>query len=353
MELDFKFSIKKRNRIEILNLLLNKGPLSRVDIANSIKLTKAAVTIITNEMIQCGLLYEKSGQPQQNRLTRGRRKILLDINEYYRLVFGIVFEKDSMIIGLTNLKGETLDKKKIQINGKVYREVLELIVTEIQRLMKSNCITSEKILGIGVCMQNLSCSFMEQGTVEEKLIRMKKDLSYAISIKIVTQTTVNACLIAQHLFQQETKNKENILMIRYGDTIDAGVMIRNQVYITQSKRCGGFQVMQYRGESDTYNEYQISLQQHPENEEQIKKELQQHLAKDIHICQLVLDANAIYAYGNYFEETQENIAQINTILSCVFHQKTPVQLSCITTPTIYLAGCAIAINECFYKEGAC
>lgn len=353
LELDFKFSIKKRNRIEIMNLLLYRGPLSRVDISEAIKLTKAAVTIITNEMIQCGFLYEKGGQPEQNRLTRGRRKILLDINENYRLVFGIVFEKDSFVIGLTNLKGETLDKKKIQLKDKIYREVLELIVKEIQELMKRNCLTADRILSIGVCMNTQSCSFMEQVSVEEKLQRMKKDLSYAVSFKIITQTTINACLIAQHLFHQETKKDENILMIRYGNHIDAGVMIHHQIYQTQSKQCGGFQLLQQRGDSNTYALCQEDLMSMPEKAEELHLALQQNLASDIHLCQLVLDANAIYAFGNYFEDDEERLLQINSLLEHEFGQKTKIKLSYITTQSIYLAGCAIAIDQCFYKDGFC
>lgn len=353
MKLDINLPTKKRNRIEILNLLLENGPMSRVDITGKIKLTKAAITLITNEMIQNGLLYEKGGQPEPDHLSRGRRKILLDINENYRLVFGIVFEKDEMVIGLTNLKGEALDRKRVSVADKIYREVLELIVSEIEQLMKGNCLSNENILGIGLCMHPDSCNFMEQTSIEEKLNRMKKDLSYAISFKITTQTSINGCLIAQHLFHRPTKKEQNILMIRYGDIIDAGVMIHHHIYQTASHQCGGFQRFQKRADETTYTLFQKELRKHPERKEELHSQLQQSLAADIHICQQVLDTDAIYAFGNYFEESNEYIIQINQILHEQLAQKMKITLSNITTQSIYLAGCAIAIDQFFYKTGAC
>ena len=53
-----KLDLKRQNRMQILRLLRNVGPISRIDIAHTIHITKAAVTIITNEMIREGILIE-------------------------------------------------------------------------------------------------------------------------------------------------------------------------------------------------------------------------------------------------------------------------------------------------------
>ena len=51
-----KLDLKRQNRMQILRLLRNSGPTSRIDIAREIGITKAAVTVITNEMIRQGCL---------------------------------------------------------------------------------------------------------------------------------------------------------------------------------------------------------------------------------------------------------------------------------------------------------
>ena len=54
-----KLDLKRRNRMQILKQLQQHGPTSRIDLSSSLELTRAAVTIITNEMIEQGVLYEK------------------------------------------------------------------------------------------------------------------------------------------------------------------------------------------------------------------------------------------------------------------------------------------------------
>ncbi|MDF2568327.1 MAG: hypothetical protein K0R90_1783, partial [Oscillospiraceae bacterium] len=85
-----KLDLKRRNRMHILNLLRQRGPTSRIDISKALELTRAGVTIITNEMIEQGVIYEKgemnmSGQ----KISRGRKKILLDINSNHKFAFGV------------------------------------------------------------------------------------------------------------------------------------------------------------------------------------------------------------------------------------------------------------------------
>ena len=113
-----KLDLKRLNRTEILKLITRYGAMSRIDIAHNLKLTRAAVTIITNEMIEQGLLYEKGEQKSAGeKASRGRKKILLDIHENYRFSFGVVIDQTKLHIGLANLKGQTLDKKAYLFNA--------------------------------------------------------------------------------------------------------------------------------------------------------------------------------------------------------------------------------------------
>ena len=44
-----KLDLKRQNRLQILRVVHENGAISRVDIASQLQLTRAAVTIITNE----------------------------------------------------------------------------------------------------------------------------------------------------------------------------------------------------------------------------------------------------------------------------------------------------------------
>ena len=42
-----KLDLKRRNRMQILRVIKEAGPISRVDVAGALEITRAAVTIIT------------------------------------------------------------------------------------------------------------------------------------------------------------------------------------------------------------------------------------------------------------------------------------------------------------------
>ena len=58
-----KLDLKRQNRLQILRVVHENGAISRVDIASQLQLTRAAVTIITNEMISEGVLQELGEAP--------------------------------------------------------------------------------------------------------------------------------------------------------------------------------------------------------------------------------------------------------------------------------------------------
>lgn len=89
-----KLDLKRRNRMQILRVIRESGPISRVDVASALEITRAAVTIITNEMIEEGVLVEIGEAPvNAEKLQKGRRKILIDINVNSRFALGATVDE--------------------------------------------------------------------------------------------------------------------------------------------------------------------------------------------------------------------------------------------------------------------
>ena len=79
--------IKNFNRSALLNLLNDRGAVSRKDISEELGITAATVTLICSDMLSSGILCEKGEAEHQRRA--GRRKILVDINYQYKFVLCI------------------------------------------------------------------------------------------------------------------------------------------------------------------------------------------------------------------------------------------------------------------------
>ena len=148
-----KLDLKRRNRMQILKVVREQGPISRVDISAILGITRAAVTIITNEMIDQHILQEVGEEPvnPNAEVRKGRRKILLDINETYKFAIGIYVDEKEISIGLTTLNAAALDKKSITHKADMTPEALaELLGTTLEKMLQNSCLTYENLLGIGV-----------------------------------------------------------------------------------------------------------------------------------------------------------------------------------------------------------
>ena len=149
-----KLDLKRRNRMQILKVVREQGPISRVDISAILGITRAAVTIITNEMIDQHILQEVGEEPvnPNAEVRKGRRKILLDINETYKFAIGIYVDEKEISIGLTTLNAAALDKRSITHKADMTPEALaELLGTTLEKMLQNSCLTYENLLGIGVC----------------------------------------------------------------------------------------------------------------------------------------------------------------------------------------------------------
>lgn len=147
-----KLDLKRQNRMQVLKILKQRGPTSRIDIATMLELTRAAVTIITNEMIEQGIIMEIGEYKHiSEKAPRGRKKILIDINYHYKFALGVTIEENIISVGLTTLSGQILDKRncRIDIGYDDRQSVIEFIDKSVHEILNDNCLDKRQILGIG------------------------------------------------------------------------------------------------------------------------------------------------------------------------------------------------------------
>ena len=150
-----KLDLKRINRMQVLRTIWEVGPVSRVDLAQKLQITRASITQITNAMIEEGILMEIGEAPYQNqqdsRLPKGRRKILLDINANYKFVLGAVISEQEVTVGLCTMHMDILDKASLICNEHTSRkEMIQFIISSAEQMMSDSCLTKNDVLGLGV-----------------------------------------------------------------------------------------------------------------------------------------------------------------------------------------------------------
>lgn len=107
--------IRAANRNDIIHTLRNYGPLARVDLGSQIGLSPATVTAITAMLQQEQLIIEVSSKTREPS-TRGRPRVLIDLNTKARHVLGVKLSINELRLVLGDFKGNIAHQEKFQLN---------------------------------------------------------------------------------------------------------------------------------------------------------------------------------------------------------------------------------------------
>ena len=136
---------KGQNKYLVLDLIRRKSPISRVQLASLVGITTAAVTVITNTLIEHGLIREIGlGESQQ-----GRKPILLEITPDVCSIIGIDVGRGSLQGCLADLNGQVLLQKNKPINLRNDWQHLPDLLVEMINQIKADPLT-QKLPAVGV-----------------------------------------------------------------------------------------------------------------------------------------------------------------------------------------------------------
>ncbi len=139
--------IRRNNSAAVLRLLLDVGPLPRVDLASRLSLTTGAVTRITAEMAEHGLLKELEPLATSD---VGRRRIPVDINADAFLVAGVHVGLELITYGLVDLRGRLVGEVHTKTHGPIDAAGAIAAAAEANRELAAMCPPGARVVGSGV-----------------------------------------------------------------------------------------------------------------------------------------------------------------------------------------------------------
>ena len=139
--------IRRINSASVLRLLLDEGPLARVDIASKLSLTSGAVTRITAELASRGLVRELEPVPTSD---AGRRRVPVDIAADAFLVAGIHIGLELTTFGLVDLRGRLVGEPSTRRHGPI--GVVGAIdeAHAATKALLAACPARSQVIGVGV-----------------------------------------------------------------------------------------------------------------------------------------------------------------------------------------------------------
>ncbi len=123
--------MRARNQREVFEQVHRRGPISRADIAANLRLSPAAVTNISAELIARGLIYEAR---EADTGGVGRKAILLEVDYSLARVAGVKVSPSAITCAITNLGAEVERTATRALANTAPETVVEGIVSLLREL---------------------------------------------------------------------------------------------------------------------------------------------------------------------------------------------------------------------------
>ncbi len=227
---------KHYNRALLLRLILQQGPLSRLALSRLTRLSPAALTILTAQLLHEGRLIEAGGQESEDDPGRaGRRSTLLDLNSDSGLALGVHIAPRAMRVGLVDVKGQVRAKIRLGSPSEDAEKALDEIAQAALQLLAERGQRTQDLLGVGVGAV---------GLVEHELginlsalslhwrdIPIRAELERRLGLPVRVDNNARAMALGEHLFGRDLPHRAaNLALVYIGAGIGGGIVIDGQPY---------------------------------------------------------------------------------------------------------------------------
>ena len=221
--------VKRQNRAAILNYIVEAGPISRKEIAETTGLTPAAVTQICNSLMESGILRELGTASSKG---VGRKQVLVDLDYEFAYVYAINIEPESVVIAISNLKGDAKATTSFKLNRK---DKPEVVLKEIAKMAKGLAKEYKDLplkavsVGIsGLVDKERGVSVHAYGIWEEE-VEVASILEKEFSLPVMIENNVNALAFAEKIFGFG-KKFDNIMLIKWGPGVGSSLILHKELY---------------------------------------------------------------------------------------------------------------------------
>ena len=215
-----------RNSQLILKTIYNDGPISRADIARETGLTPPTVSDVVASLLGSGLVEEVGLAPS----TSGRRAILLRVVDDSRHVIGIDLSREDFRGAITDLRGRTIFRNGIPLNGRDGDAALALVYDLVDLLMVE---VSEPVLGIGIGAPGLvdaSKGVLQQSVnLNWRFIPFANLLNKRYDLPVYMANDSQAGALAIYTFDRGNEINLPLVVINLGWGVGAGIILNGQL----------------------------------------------------------------------------------------------------------------------------
>lgn len=228
------------NRAVILNLIREKQPISRIQIARLTGLNRSTVSSIVSALLDEELIFEEFTADKN--IGRNPIDLRLKLGKYF--VGAINIDGDITRFAVTDIDGSVKTISKIETNPEDPEEFIKICVDHINKMAKS--INLEKLEGIGftitgiVDSKKLTVNYSPNLGWENFNIGKVVSDNYPDIRNVAVGNDAKASALAELWFGKPEADLTNFVFVSIGNGIGSGVVVSNNLLNGEYYAAGEF-----------------------------------------------------------------------------------------------------------------
>lgn len=220
-------AMKWQNKQKTLNLL-HASPCSRAELARKTGLTRAAISIIADELL--ALEYVVEGEPILGKV--GRKSFVLKLNPDRFHIIGVNISRSSCSVGVINFSGEILFSAKLKML-KTSLETLDHITSYIKENLSRSSYPGE-LLGIGITapgpLDTANGRILNPPNFESwSFINISDYFQEQFQCPVILENNSNALALAEKFYGAGSQY-QNYVELNVDSGIGSGVILDGRLY---------------------------------------------------------------------------------------------------------------------------
>jgi predicted NBD/HSP70 family sugar kinase len=240
---DFKIATRSTsreiNRRIALNLVREHQPISRADLARRMNVRRGVVSLLVNELIREGLIYEGA----TGESPRGRKPTFLHVRTQDRLVVAVDIRFSRTYLMLTDFSGRQI---ALEIFETIFApaELITDLAERVKRLLKTHKAVSG-CEGIGVVVPGMvdypTGRVVKAPTLGWKDVEIRDALARATGLPVHVENAAKACALAQMwLGRNDAISAHNFAYVSVSDGVGVGLVINGELVRGHDSVAGEF-----------------------------------------------------------------------------------------------------------------
>lgn len=221
-------SIGLHNTQKVLELIRARGPISRVEIADYLDLSKAAITSAVDRLLRKEFLQEEADTEHEN---VGPKPQLLSVNPDAALFLGVDVGGTNIGYGMGNLKGEIVAQKKVE-TADGWKDVVQQIVRIFGNRGQWHDHDQELVQAIGLSVpgvvnQGGRVSFAPNIEGADPF-PVKEELEKDVPVPVFVENDVNLSALGE--MNTEAARYNDLVFVSISTGLGAGIIIDGELY---------------------------------------------------------------------------------------------------------------------------